>query len=55
LAEHPVHVTDWIFGTASDDVTMRSAGFDPWVSLLIIVVLAMLSAVVVTVRYRRWM
>lgn len=55
LAEHPLHVTEWIFGTSSPDGVMRSAGFDAWVSLLIIVGLAVVSAVVVTLRYRRWM
>jgi ABC-2 type transport system permease protein len=55
LAEHPLHVTEWIFGTSSPDGVMRSAGFDAWVSLLIIVGLAVVSAVIVTLRYRRWM
>jgi ABC-2 type transport system permease protein len=55
LAQHPAHVTDWIFGTTSEDIAMRMAGFEWWAALLVIVVLAMVSAVVVVFRYRRWM
>ena len=55
LAQHPAHVTNWIFGTSDPEIVMRSAGFDPWVSLLIVAVLAVFSVTVMVWRYRSWM
>jgi ABC-2 type transport system permease protein len=55
LAEHPAHVRDWIFGRASNEIAMARAGFDPWLSLAIIVVVAVVSLAIIVIRYRRLM
>ena len=56
LDSHPDFVRDWIFGRGSDaDIAMSSAGFDAWVSLVVIVGVAALSAALVIWRYRRLM
>ena len=55
FAEHPAHVTVWIFGETTDDMAMPMAGFEWWASLAVIAVLAVVSAVVVIYRYRKWM
>ncbi len=53
---HPDFVRDWIFGRGSDaDVIMATAGFDAWVSLLVIAAVAVVSTVLVIWRYRRLM
>lgn len=52
FAELPTQVNDWIWGTARD-TPMQSAGFDPWVSLAAIVVVALVSTGIVVWRYRR--
>jgi ABC-2 type transport system permease protein len=53
LPEHPTIVTNWVFGALQGQTTMRSAGFDPWVSAVAILALAALAALVVLRRYRR--
>lgn len=53
LPEHPEIVTNWVFGALQGQTTMRSAGFDPWVSLVAIVVLAAIAGLVVVRRYRK--
>ncbi len=53
LQQHPVVVKDWILGVRSAHLVPQQAGFDPWVSLAAIVVMAMLTAALVMRRYRR--
>ncbi len=56
IAEHPTHVSDWIFGrVGSSDLVVASAGFDPWVSLAVILLVAGVSSAIVVRRYRRVM
>lgn len=56
LAEHPSHVRDWIFGRGTGrDLTPALAGFDPWVSLAVILGVAVVSLGIVVFRYRRLM
>jgi ABC-2 type transport system permease protein len=56
IADHPDFVRDWIFGlTGSSEAVMAGAGFEPWVSLLVIVAVAAASSVFVVWRYRRLM
>jgi ABC-2 type transport system permease protein len=55
LSEHPAHVRDWIFGRTANEVAMANAGFDAWVTLTIIVLVAAVSLAVVIFRYRRLM
>lgn len=54
IVEHPAHVNDWIYGTSSD-LVMADAGFDPWISLLVIVGVAVVATGIVVWRYRRLM
>ncbi len=54
LVEHPFHVSDWIWGSSSD-LMVANQGFDPWVSLLVIVAIAVGGGVVMVWRYRRLM
>lgn len=53
LQQHPVVVKDWLMGVPSVHLVPQRAGFEPWVSLLVIAVVAVVSAVMVTRRYRR--
>lgn len=50
--EHSSIVGNWVFGEPQGITSMRSAGFDPWLSAVIIVVLAVAAAVMVQRRYR---
>lgn len=52
FAELPTQVNDWIWGSAST-TPMQNAGFDPWVSLAVILAVAVLSTAIVVWRYRR--
>ncbi len=56
LAEHPTHVSDWIFGRVrASDLVVTDAGFDPWVSLVVVLLIAGISSTIVVWRYRRIM
>ena len=56
IGDHPDFVRDWIFGlTGSSETVMATAGFDPWVSLAVITVVAVASSIFVVWRYRRLM
>ena len=56
IGEHPAHVSDWIFGrVGSSDLVVASTGFDPWVSLIVILLVAGVSSAIVVWRYRRIM
>lgn len=52
LQHHPAVVKDWILGARSAHLVPQQAGFDAWVSLAAIAVLALLTGVLVTRRYR---
>jgi ABC-2 type transport system permease protein len=54
VVEHPVHVNDWIWGSSSD-LQVANQGFDPWVSLAVIIGLAVVSGLIMVWRYRRLM
>ncbi len=54
LAEHPLAVGDWLFDQGMTLTTTR-AGLDPWVSALVIAVLAAVTAWLTVRRYRRLM
>jgi ABC-2 type transport system permease protein len=53
LQHHPGYVKDWILGTATRAWVPERAGFDPALSLTIIAAVAVASAALVAVRYRR--
>jgi len=54
FGELPTHVNDWIWGTSSSEPTpMAMAGFDAWVSLLVIGAVAVIATLIVVWRYRR--
>ena len=56
IGEHPTHVSDWIFGrVGSSDLIVANNGFDPWVSLTVILLVAGVSSAFVVWRYRRLM
>lgn len=55
LFEHPHVVRDWIFDRSASDLAVIDAGFLPWVSLAVILGIAVITAVVATIRYRREM
>ncbi|MPZ51536.1 MAG: hypothetical protein GEU79_02180 [Acidimicrobiia bacterium] len=50
---HPRVVRDWIFDIDSGDFAMEVAGFDPWISAVVIAVITVLCSAVVLWRYRR--
>jgi ABC-2 type transport system permease protein len=54
IVEHPMHVNDWIWGSSSE-LMVADQGFDPWVSLLVIVGGAVVAAGIIIWRYRRLM
>ena len=53
LQHHPAVIKDWIMGTANRSLVPARAGFDPWVSLAVIVVVALAAGWMVVRRYRR--
>jgi ABC-2 type transport system permease protein len=53
LQQHPVVVKDWILGSVSGDLVPRLAGYEPWVSLVVIAVVAAVAGFMVVRRYRR--
>jgi len=56
LEQHPRYVRDWIFGvsTAGDEGWIpEAAGFEPWVSMAVIVLVAVVGALIILQRYRR--
>jgi len=56
LLQHPEIVRSWIFGQASDlDSIPTDAGFEPWASLVVIVLVTFLTAAFTYRRYRRLM
>jgi ABC-2 type transport system permease protein len=55
LFEHPHVVRDWIFDRSSTGLVAVDVGWSAWVSLAVIVVVAVGAAVAATVRYRREM
>jgi ABC-2 type transport system permease protein len=54
VGELPTQVNDWIWGSAGTS-PMAEAGFDPWVSLVVIVAVAVVATGIVVSRYRRLM
>jgi ABC-2 type transport system permease protein len=52
LAEHPITVTNWIFGRASLDLFTAEAGFEPWAPLAVVIGIALVSGFVTIRRYR---
>jgi ABC-2 type transport system permease protein len=52
LQQHPVVVKDWILGVRSGHLVPQQAGFDSWVSLTAIVIIALLTGALVARRYR---
>jgi ABC-2 type transport system permease protein len=55
LAQHPEVVRDWIFDRSSQDLAPVDAGWDPWVSLAVIVGVVIVTVIVASRRYRREM
>ncbi len=56
LVQHPEIVRSWIFGRVPDTGSIPTeAGFDPWVSLAVIIAIAVLTGVLIHRRYRRLM
>jgi ABC-2 type transport system permease protein len=53
LQQHPAVVKDWIMGVVGRRLVPQRAGFDPWVSLAVIVVIALVAGWMVVRRYRR--
>jgi ABC-2 type transport system permease protein len=52
LQQHPGVVKDWILGVRSGHLVPQQAGFDSWVSLTAIVIIALLTGALVARRYR---
>lgn len=55
IFEHPHVVRDWIFGRSSTGLVAIDAGWPAWVSLVVVAVIGVMTAVIATVRYRREM
>jgi len=55
LVEHPAFVRDGIFGRTNPDLLVARAGFSPWLSALVIAVVAVASLALVVRRYRRFL
>jgi ABC-2 type transport system permease protein len=53
LDDHPRYLRDWIFDRDLGNYWPERAGFDPWVSLVVILVVSLGGAVWVYRRYRR--
>jgi hypothetical protein len=46
---------DWIFGRTSVDLAPTDAGWDPWVSLAVIIAVAVVTGVLAIRKYRSYM
>ena len=55
LPQHPPVVMDWIFGRTSVDLAPTDAGWDPWVSLAVIIAVAVVTGVLAIRKYRSYM
>jgi len=55
LPQHPPVVMDWIFDRTSVDLIPADAGWDPWVSLALIVAVAIVTGVLAVRKYRSYM
>lgn len=53
LQHHPRVVKDWIMGVTSHRLVPQRAGYDPWVSLAVVVGVALVAGWMVMRRYRR--
>ncbi len=53
LQQHPVVVKDWLMGVPSAHLVPQRAGFEPWVSLAMILAVALMCGLMVVRRYRR--
>ena len=53
LQQHPRVVKDWIMGVTEWGLVPTRAGYEPWVSLAVIVVVGLAAGVMVVRRYRR--
>lgn len=53
VLDHPGYVKDWILGSPAGDWVPAQAGMEPIMSLLTIVVLAVVTGLIVTARYRK--
>lgn len=52
LSEHTAILSNWMFGQPQGVTTMRTAGFEPWMSVVVIVMLAGVAGVLCVRRYR---
>lgn len=50
--QHALHLRDWIFGYGGTDL-MQRLGFEPWVSLLVMFILASISGFLIKITYRK--
>ena len=55
IAQHPPVVMDWIFDRQSVDLAPATAGWDPWVSLVVVAAVALLTALLASRKYRSYM
>lgn len=53
LQQHPAVVKDWLMGVRSAHLIPQRAGFEPWVSLAMILAIAVGAAYLIVRRYRR--
>lgn len=51
--QHPRYIRDWVFDSDSGRLIMEEANFDPWVSLVAILVTFAVSSLVVFTQYRK--
>ncbi len=51
--DHPRILRDWAFGIDTQTFAAEQAGFDPWVSLVVVAVVAVVGAAWIRWRYRR--
>ena len=52
LSEHAEIISRWVFGLPMGVSSMRSAGFDPWASAVVLLVLVVVAGIAVVHRYR---
>jgi ABC-2 type transport system permease protein len=50
---NPLSVRDWLFGREPEQWALDRVGLDPWVGAVVIVVIALMTAVIAHRRYRR--
>jgi hypothetical protein len=52
LSQHPDAIRDWVYDTSTPTLNLVRTGWDPWVSLAVITIVALATGFIGIRRYR---